>query len=260
MRSKKSSGSAQSGAKGYSILGTIMAMGMMGALSIILTHLTKQQTIIQKKTEIYFELNRLSNKVLRSLYDGDGCMETLEKGEDIIDGRNLSAIKNKKGKAVLETNQVYGNRLLEIENISIANVRIVGTSGQLDLQVVFKKLGASVKGYNKTIQSYPLTVEVDSLRRLTKCHYDYGDIFIVTAKGVCESLGGVFDPVTQQCALESLIVDMQLKACSNMGSTFNNTTQACIINNIVRDIQRKSCQSLDGTFEPATGKCANIRR
>ena len=247
-------------ARGFSILGTVMAMGMMGALSLVLAHLLRQQVSIQKKTEIYFELNRLSNKILRSLYDGDGCMETFGKGFEISDGENLSAIKNKKGEVVVDKTQIYGNRLLKIHAISIANVEITGKSGQLDLQVVFKKLGSSVKGYDKAVQAYPLTVEVDSLKRLTKCGYDYGGIFVTSAKGVCESLGGVFDPATLQCALEDLIVKVQVESCKSLGSTFNDATKACIIDNIVKEIQQKSCNSLEGTFEPSSGKCTNIRR
>ena len=238
----------------------LMAMGMMGALSLALAHLSKQQLRIKKKTETYFELNSLSNKILRGLYDGDGCLKTLEKGTDIVDGENLLFIKNKKGEVVVEKGQTYGNRLLKVHDINIGNVRITGKSGQLDLQVVFKKLGASVKGYDKTVQSYPLTVEVDALKKLTKCHYDYGDIVSISVKGVCESLGGVFDPVTSTCALNELILNMQLGACKNLGSTFNDATKACIVDNVVQEILRESCQSLGGTFESFTGKCTNIRR
>ena len=248
------------GKRGFSILGLVVAMGMMGALSLLLAQLTRQQVVIQKKTEIYFELNNLSNRILRSLYDGTGCMETLGKGEEIVDGRNLSSIKNKDGEVVVDKTQVYGNRALKIEDINIDNVRITGTSGQLDLQVVFKKLSTAIKGYDKTIQSYPLAVEVDSLKRLTRCEYDYGDILIASAKGVCASLGGLFDPDTMQCALDELILNMQIESCKNLGATFDASIKACIMDSFIQDIHQKSCDSLGGAFNTSTGKCVNIRR
>ena len=246
--------------KGLSVLSTTIAVGMMGTLSLVFAHLSKQQMIIQKKTEIYFELNNISNKILHGLYDGDGCMKTLGLGTEMIDGQNLNSIKDKKGKVVVETNQVYGNQLIRIDSINIANVEITGTSGQLDLQVVFKKLGRAIKGYSKTIQSYPLSVQVDALRRLTQCTYDYGNIIFVASQGVCESVGGIFDPNTQECALDQLALDMQIEACKNLGLTFDNKSKTCIVNNIVKEIQKKSCRSMDGVFKNSTGRCVNIKR
>ena len=248
------------GEGGYSVVGAILAMGMIGALGIVLVYLTKQQRTIQRKTEIYFELNRLSNRILRGLYDGDGCMETLERESDIIDGRNLSVIRDKKGKVVVDTTQVYGNGLLKIGSISIDNVRINGKSGELDLRVDFKKLGSSVRVFGKSVQSYPLAVEVDALKRLTKCHYDYGSIFFVSAKAVCESLGGMFDRDTEQCTLDDLVLKIQSEACKSLGSRFDASARACMVNNLVRQIQEKSCQSLNGRFDSFSGKCANVRR
>ena len=249
-----------SGSEGFSLVSTMVAVGMMGLLSLALSQLTRQQVGIQKKVETYFEINNLSNKILRGLYDGDGCMETFGINSDIIGGRTLSAIKNKNGEVVVDTVQKYGNRLIKVDSISIANVRINGTSGQMDLQVVFEKLNKSIRGYKKTTQSYPLSVQVDSLKRLTQCTYDYGGIYRVAAEGVCKSLTGVFDPVSLSCSLDGLVLNMQINSCQGLGSAFDNSTSRCIIDNVVKNVQKQSCASLGGVFDTAARKCTDIRR
>ena len=247
-------------AAGFSILSVLISVGMMGMLSLVLAQLTRQQVNIQKKTETYFELNNLSNKILRGLYDGDGCMETFGKNSDIVDGRTLSAIKDKNGKVVVDTVQKYGNRLIKIYSILVANVRISATSGQLDLQVVFEKLHRSIKGYKRVTQTYPLSVQVDSLKRLTECSYDYGGIYRVAAEGVCKSLGGVFDSVTMMCSLDDLILNMQIESCKNLSSSFDNAVGKCIITNVVKRVQKESCRSLGGDYDESARKCTNISR
>ena len=248
------------GERGGVTVGTIMAMGMMGSLGVVLGHLNKQQSIIKKKTEIYFELDNLSNRILGSLYDGNGCLETLGLGTDIIDGGALTAIKDKEGKVVVDTSQDYGNQLIKVHSINISNVKIEGNSGQMDLEVIFKKLSRSIGGNKKIVQSYPLSLEVDDLKRLTKCHYNYGNVVSLSAEGVCKSLGGAFDPVTLECALKELAFDIEVEACKNMGLKFDNTANSCVMDNIVREIQKKSCESMGGMFETFSGKCNNIRR
>ena len=238
----------------------VMAIGMTGALGIALVYLGKQQMNIQKKTKIYFELNNLSNKILRGLYDGDGCMKTLGAGSDIVDGETLSAIKDKDGKVVVDTTKAYGNKLIKIDSINLANVNIVGKGGQVDLEVVFKKLGRFAKGHKKTVQFYPLSVVVDGFKRLTQCHYDYGNIIFVTAQGICKSLGGIFDAVTLQCSLEKLALNMEMETCKNLGSNFNNATKTCMIDNVIREVHKKSCKGMGGTFKASSGECVNIRR
>ena len=184
MQDKKGVNKLESGRSGS--LSIVLAVGITGVLGIIMAHLIKQQTIIQKKTEVYFELNNLSNKILRSLYDGDGCIKTLGLGADMIDGQSLKAIKDRNGKVVVDTTQTYGNQLLKIDSINIANVNIARTGGQLDLQVFFKKLGQSIKEYGKTFQSYPLSVE-----DLSNVITIMGILFLSRSRGFVTVWGGI---------------------------------------------------------------------
>ena len=103
-------------------------------------------------------------------------------------------------------------------------------------------------------------MQVDSLKRLTQCTYDYGGIYQVAADGVCKSLNGVFDPVSLTCSLDALILNMQIASCKDLSSSFDDNTSRCIINNIKKEIKKKSCNSLGGIFNDKTQKCNDIRR
>ena len=214
---------AKNGQRGFSMVASLVAAGMMGAMALMLAELTRQQQAVQKTTETYFEVNSLFNLIVRTLYDGNACNETLVIGQSINDGRNIDFIRNKNGGVVVNTTDLYGNRLLRIESMTLTNTRITGTSGEVDLKVVIKKMSKGVKGYDKASKTLPLSVQVASGgTNLIKCHHTtdnlsqilrapmvaqattLADTKVETARSrFCTDLGGTYSASAQVCSLPS---------------------------------------------------------
>ena len=68
---------------GFSIVGVLVAAGMLGGLSLYLATVTRQQHVTQRKAETGAELVGLHHKIIAVLYDSDACLATLGKGNTL---------------------------------------------------------------------------------------------------------------------------------------------------------------------------------
>ena len=164
---------------GFTLVGSMMSVAMMGGLALFLADLTKQQQNIQRNIETEVELGAMFNRIIRTLYKGEACNETLGVGSPIQDGRSIDYIRDEDSKIVFDTTEKYGNRLLQIESITLKNSRIINSAlghfGEVDLHIVVSKLNKGITGYNKVSKSFPLSVDVTAgtggVVNLVNCHY-----------------------------------------------------------------------------------------
>ena len=204
----------------------MVSIGMMGGLVLLLADLTKQQHRTQKKAEIHVELSAMFNRIIRTLYDGQACNETLGVGSQIQDGRSIDYIRDKEGEIVFEINQKYGNRLLRMESITLDNVRIVsgstGSFGEMGLKVVVAKLGKGITGHNKVDKTFPLSVNVNANPgggfTLVNCHYTGNNLAEITSDVVANDI--VPEVNTRTTAAKGAF-------CTMMGGTFVSATGTC---------------------------------
>ena len=127
-------------ARGFSLVGTIMAAAIMGGLSLFLADLTKKQQIAQKTAETQLEITSLFNLIIRTIHEKEACNETLIIGQPILDNRSIDFIKNKSGEVILNTTDKYGNGLVRIDAMTLKDTRITVSSGEVNLEVVFLKI------------------------------------------------------------------------------------------------------------------------
>ena len=244
--------------RGFSILGIVVSAGVASGLAIVLTSITKDQQVSQKKTETFFEISNLSYLILRTLENGDACTQTLGTGTRIVNNTRWSSIKNRDGEVVLDKTNEYGNGLVKIQSLSPKNINIRGNTGNMNLQVTLEKLDTIDDENKKIIKMFPLSIDVDDSGGLVRCRSNRSNIVSTARERMCRVLDGVFDPVTEKCNLDHLLLDGQKQICENMEGVFDPGTPKCDMNPFVTKTVKAICKSVQGTFNDLTGKCLLI--
>ena len=201
--------------KGFSIVGVIVAAGMMGGLALFLANLTKNQQVAQKKAETGVELTGLHQKILSVLYDGEACTKTLGTGTHIpISGTTqtlpVTQLKNKAGTVVVQTGASGDvNRMLRVESITLKNVKgNIGLTREADMEFVIKRLGVANAGHT-TVKTFPLTIELSALPNvMARCHHTLDAKEEGIKEAMCIGLGGNFiassGSVPSRCAMDAV--------------------------------------------------------
>ena len=236
------------------MLGIIISAGMASGLALVLASLTKEQQVVQRRTESYFEVNNLSYLILRTLEDAEACTRTLGRGTTIASSARWSAIKNKDGEIVLDKSKKYGNGLVKMQSIVPKNINISGTSGDILLQVTFKNVGPTAKNA-KTSKSFPLSIDVDADGKLIKCRSNYTNIISTSKERMCRVLGGAFDLGAETCDLTTLLEEGQKEICGSMDGVFDENSSNCNMDSFVWKTVKEVCTSVQGTFDDSSKKC-----
>ena len=244
------------GKRGFSILGIIISAGLASGLAIVLIGITKEQKFVKKKTEAYFEISNLSYLIFRTIENGDACTQTLGTGTAIIASSQWTSIKNRDGEIILDKNEKYGHGLVEIQSIVPENIQIEGTTGEMILQVTFKKLDSQVGNDKKeVVKRFPLSIDVDDSGRLVRCRANRSNIVSTAKERMCRMVDGVFDPSTENCDLDHILLEGQKQICSSMDGVFKMEPSKCNMNSFVLQTVMEMCKSSQGTFNGVTGKC-----
>ena len=192
--------------RGFSIINVMMAAGMMGGLALLLAQMTKQQQEAQKQAETGVEVTALSQRIVRTLYDGKACLKTLEGGTTprIISATNsfaIDSILNKNGQPIIKTmgldpNITYGNRLLKVSSIKLLKPVISGGQAEAELEVVMRRESSAYKGQKTIAKRFPLTLNLDiATSQLISC----AATSEAQTQAVCTSLGGKWNGATGKC-------------------------------------------------------------
>ena len=173
-------------------MGVIVAAGMMGGLALMLAQMTKQQHQSQKKAETGVEVVALSQRIVRTLYDGDACMQTLGSGNAIRPNTPLSvnAIKNKNGRDIVVAGTTYGNRLLKISSIKVVEPVVSGNTAEAKLEVVMERTSRAYTGEKTVTKNFDLTLNLDTSANpptLVGCATGGGELIVM-----CKALGGTW--------------------------------------------------------------------
>ena len=198
-----------------SIVGVLVAAGMMGGLALFLAKMAKQQHKTQKQSETGVEVVAMSQRIVRTLYDGDACLNTIGAGTAIQPGGSITvdAIKNKKGADVYKSLDrdpnapAYGNRLLKVKSLKVvvASSLITGDQAEAKLEVVMRRESSAYTGQKTVTKKFPITLELDASRQLTGCVSDVGAIADPVKKEakkeVCKEVWGsaAWDDTNSKC-------------------------------------------------------------
>ena len=191
--------------RGFSMVGIIMAFGMLGGLALVLAKLSTQQMGLQKKIESQYELNTLVQHIGRTTYDQTACIRTIEKDSSGSPTQfavgitiGLKNIKNKNGREVFRKNRIYGNGLIKILDISLEDIVINGTTAETNLRITFEKVARTIAGYKKSGKIFPLSVELNAAGRPIGCYSDLNNAVTTAKKQICDDFG-TYDPTGETC-------------------------------------------------------------
>ena len=192
-------------AKGFTIIGVIMAAGMLGGLALVLAQLSRQQLFLEKRSESALELAALHQRIERTIYDHTACIRTIKKdstGNPVTlapgSAVNLRHIKNRNGQNVISKNRTYGNDLIKIISLTLEDTAVTGTTAETNLKVTFEKTSDAITGHNRAVKSYPLSVELNASGRPIGCHSDLNSAIATAGKHLCENIGE-YDSATGNC-------------------------------------------------------------
>ena len=179
----------------------LVASSMVGGLALVLAQMNKNQLILQKKSDSWAEVENLSQRIRRTLYDGASCLRTIRKNAagnrtTLNPGTTsvtLRHVKNKSGKNVVVVNGVYGNGLVRVSSLFLRDISVSGIAGEMNLRVTFERLGKAIEGYKKTVRTYPLRVRLNAANRPISCESNLSSAVAVATKNVCTKLGGTYN-------------------------------------------------------------------
>ena len=242
--------------RGFSIVGVLVAAGMLGGLSLYLATVTRQQHVTQRKAETGAELVGLHHKIIAVLYDSDACLATLGKG-NILQVGPLNKLVNKGNKTMLAIGDEI-NRNLKVENMEIENITNAGPqSKQAEIKVTLKKLGVANAGVI-TEKRFKITVELDTAGKITRCHHTLDSKEHGIKTSMCEDVGGEMVSVPGSPTTECTLTNVYKMFCENLGGTYTDPAAGtpigqCDTNNVFQSY----CTSLGGQYTVGTpiGTC-----
>ena len=189
------------------MVGAISAAGLMGGLAMVLAQLQKQQLTLQKKIQSSIEVQSLTDRITRILYDRDACLNTIGSGTDLSATTpiSLTSIKNKRDADAIKVANAngkpsYGNRLIKVNSIELDNIDLTAApAGRLDLTIVMEKTSRAVKGQRTVSKTFKLAVQVNTANQPTLCESDLSAALRQAQESICRDLGGTFDTINRTC-------------------------------------------------------------
>lgn len=205
--------------KGFSLAEVMIAIGILGAVSLGVMRLVRMQSDQQKKSETEFELNTVFTNLTQHLQNSESCRTTLSALGNITTNKNITQIKNRNGSVIYEINKPYGGRNATSGPVVIEKMEILDTllspltitpsvitagntgHGQLVLNITFRRDSKMVTGLKKISRTLPLSVELNSSYTVTKCFTAYENATESAMAVACDSIKGSFNPATDMCEL-----------------------------------------------------------
>ena len=189
------------------MVGALTAAGLMGGLAMVLAQLSRQQLVLQKRSQSQSEVEAISRRIGRILNNPQACLNTVSSatfGSGLTTNSTitLASIKNQSNVDVYATNQTYGNGLVKISSLILRDIRFSGSTGvNTELQVTLEKTSRAVTGYKKAVRTYDLVIQINPLMPLpsggtpTACETDLS----AAKAAICQELGRNYDGSTGTC-------------------------------------------------------------
>lgn len=267
--------------KGFSLTEIMIAMGLLGALSMGLMKLMDNSNKAAKNIESKDEISMMAREMSDILASANNCEESLRDkkvGNSVFFIKQVNKVTGAKT-LVEKFNPVAPteeNSKVVVESMTVTKVDANGTDGSqgiATLEVLFRKPKSGHLGARVVKKEITLSANL--------CNRDY--ITATTFAGVmsqCSGLGkklieaptewpaGKFYAVCQDCTVAGYnkinfcqseadggvdVAAVSKLSCINMGGTFDDATQKCNLNDQTAKI---ACGTLGGVYNEVSKICA----
>ena len=191
---------------GFSLVGLMVASGLMVGLSLVLAQMSKQQILIQKKSEMAMDIALLTQKTVRVLQDKQACLNTVGEGVALASGNTIpiSRIQDGNGRDIIVKSDssgvpTYGDGTLKVIALDLTDIVVNGEVGDLNLRVTFEKMGKAARVPKRSIKKFPLSVELTPSGQVRYCTSHLDAAVSAAVREVCPDLGGTYDSNIQSC-------------------------------------------------------------
>lgn len=234
--------------KGFSLLEIMVALGLLGAVSVVGLKIMSNNFQSTKTSQTLSEFNVVYSNIYQNFLNANSCEATL--GNDDIRTTTIIDIKNKIGAPIYDKINKFGSGTLQITNIELKGIQNLGLAtfrsledsfeknpipvgevsyAEINLEITFEKIANGVLGGKQIIRRFLLRIEADENYKITKCFSTINDTVESTKEQVCEDFGGVYSAAT-----------------------------GCVLNGGPKRgyrVKEAACEMLGGVYSSITGKC-----
>lgn len=193
---------------GFSLVETMVGVGLMAGVGLTVAQLAKQSNEAEKRVSQSTSTYQIFNTIQRNLQDKAACKNTLRNINIPLGGTaTIGEIRNRNNQRVISLQDRFNATGSKID-ANISNAPIQLTTMRLDRlsneSVLRVELTVNHNNQNKTLRkSIPLFVEYNSANQVLGCESDISnnidDAVEAALNAACKGEGLSFDPITKKC-------------------------------------------------------------
>lgn len=240
--------------KGFTLTEIVIALGLMGGISLVTMKLMEDQVNNQKLLVTSAEVSKTMNLIGSALNDSKSCMNILG-GKSVGNIAALQSTQNHAGTVIskyyLEASKNYADFRIPADGIKLNKLT---TAGQNNAELVFTFFINSKKGATgntastkerSIIKKFPLNVKWNTAgTQIESCAPLISDVSNLAKEKFCDSLGtaATWDSATNTCKLNATNMKCQPgyypKVMQNLGTV---TCQLILATDIFVDSTNNPC-------------------
>jgi len=191
-----------SGEKGFSLVESMIALLLFGAISTTLMQMQSNQTEMLKRGTSRTDEAELVSRLNLIMSEKSNCESTLS---GLALNSSFSEVRYSSGSVAFRDGDTFGpKRTIRLSGFSLKGATVPGanSSGTLELLVSFERLKSSL-GQRNASKSVLLQVKTNNLNLISECSSLTDSLNETTVEESCSMVGGEFDPILNQCNLST---------------------------------------------------------
>jgi type II secretory pathway pseudopilin PulG len=180
--------------KGFSLVETLLAVGIVGGITLTVAKLGQETTRLTKTSDRNTDMNNFINDVSYILSDKNNCKATVGEGSTI--GSQISAIRKDVNGVIQE---VYGlNKSIGNNSFTISQITTVPSANGADLIIEVNRGTLFVSSSKSISRRIPLKVDVVG-NVIEGCYSDIEGMIESAVRAACKGNSARYDEVTKEC-------------------------------------------------------------
>jgi len=185
--------------KGFSLAELMVTAGIMGMISLGIMQMIQNQNKAMINAESKSEEIQLINQIRTTLIKKENCDATFT-GEPL--NAVVTDVKLENGNNIFTTNNIYGNRVIRIDNMNLSANTVPGpdSNGTVKLNVTLTRLKKR-NGIKTITKSIMLQVRTDATNNIAECFSESQNSISTAKEESCLNIGGTYNAALDTCNL-----------------------------------------------------------